>query len=344
MVNKIVVILLCLAGVIRVPAQVNALFVNDNSTEEESTEMVFGIIEQYLGELAYFNAVDSARSPDYDEMAAYNLVIWYCGIDEGNLYLWNGKYEDNSHLMEYMDKGGSFWLMGRDFLNARFIKPPRNYSEGTFLHDYLGITRWSSESYTSDNGLGCRVMLEDDSCPVGNSLDSLNWMDATESMVDGCELAEGGSRYYYFGPGAYTLYGEPTAFYFKRQQTGNMTFAFDPARMDSKGNASTLISDVLQYYEGVLDVSLFDFDKHTLSVYPNPAIDHIMVEVPLEGAFTLKLYDQEGKLVTIRTGKSGAADTRLSIPVSGLSPGLYLLTLTGGRSAMSARVLVASNP
>ena len=76
-------------------ADVNALFVNDNSANESNTEMVFEVIEQYLGELTYFNAVASARSPVFFEMAEFNLVIWYCGLDEDDLYIWNDNYQDN---------------------------------------------------------------------------------------------------------------------------------------------------------------------------------------------------------------------------------------------------------
>ncbi|MEJ2593628.1 MAG: T9SS type A sorting domain-containing protein [bacterium] len=342
MMRWIVILFLVLKLALPGKSQVNALFVDDNSPDQESSQWVFEILEQYLGTMAFFNAVDSARSPEYEEMSPYNLVIWYCGIDEEKLYFWNGKFEDNPFLMEYLDKGGSLWLMGRDFLNTRFIKPPRNFVEGTFLHDYLGITRWISEAYTNDNGAGSRVLLEDASSPVQASLDSINWEDPPEILIDGCELVDGCYRTYYFGPGTYALYGDATAFYYPKGSFKNVTFTFDPALMDSRGNASTLLSDILQYYETVLDVEEHESLEKRLVVYPNPASDDLHIETNLSGEIEVILSDATGKIVLtghlVQDGNSGTIH-QLQLP--GNLEGIYLLLLTNGQVSVSEKVLIA---
>ncbi len=338
----ILIPLLALVLAFPVRSQVNALFVDDNSPDPENSQWVFEILEQYLGTMDFFNAVDSARSPQYEEMASYNLVVWYCGIDEEKLYFWNGKFEDNPFLKEYLDKGGSLWLMGRDFLNTRFIKPPRNFVEGTFLHDYLGITRWISEAYTNDNGAGSEVLMVDDSSPMQASLDSINWNDPPEILIDGCELVDGCYRTYYFGPGTYALYGDATAFYYPKGNFKNLTFTFDPALMDSRGNASTLLSDVLQYYETVLDVDDHELMNDRFIVYPNPAKDYLHIETNLSGKVEVLLSDVTGKIVLTDQfvyHKNSEMSYQLKLPDN--LDGIYLLQLTNGKITVSEKVLIA---
>ena len=180
-------------------AQLEALFVNDNKVDEEASELVYGILEQYLGTLDQFNAVTEERSPTAQEMSDYSLVIWYCGMDPDELYFWNGNYQDNPNLESYLDGGGSLWVMGQQFFNARYIKPPRQYSDGNFVFDYLGIESWAVETYTDDNGVGVPVLLKDNNSIINPSLDSLNWEDPPEAFVDGCNLVEGVDRTYLFG-------------------------------------------------------------------------------------------------------------------------------------------------
>ena len=318
-------------------ADVNALFVNDNSANESNTEMVFEIIEQYLGELAYFNAVDSARSPVFFEMAEYNLVIWYCGLDEDDLYFWNDNYQDNPYLSEYITKGGSLWLMGRGFFNARYIKPPRNYSEGSFIYDYLGVSRWASESYNSDNGVGVpELILNEGSALNTLSLDRLNWGNPPEPAVDGCELVEGCHSAYFFGPGGYTLYGQPSAFYYPLNKSRNITFTFDPASLDSKGNASTLLSDVLRFYEDVLsaepEISIKDAG---LTIYPNPASSNLNIEIKINGNFEVSLFDLAGnKLSQQSLYNAGSGKFSHSISVSDFPGGIYFIRIEAGTRAL----------
>lgn len=324
-------------------AQLNALFVNDNSNGEADTELIYGILEQYLGTLDYFDAVENGRSPDFAEMSPYNLVIWYCGSDEDGLYFWNGSFEDNPYLEEYLDFGGSLWLMGVNFLNARYIKPPRTYSDGNFLFDYLGMEKWSVEAYTDDNGLGVPVLLVDTQSPVDPSLDSLNWENPPEPFVDGCELLDGCYRTYKFGPTGYMLYGEAAAFYYPAQKFKNMTFTFDPAGMDSKGNMSTLLSDILMFYEEILsDVEEINGAEGLIQLFPNPAIDRINIKIESARLLNVKLIDLVGNVLReISLKPSNAMNHQTSFKVDDLPGGIYFVRVET-RSGVYSQLAVIS--
>jgi len=331
-------------SILNLSGQITAIFVNDNTVDEESSLKVFTLIEQYLGTCAYFNATEEDRSPNFSELEPFNLVIWYCGTDEDDLYFWNGNYQDNPELSEYLDQGGNLWLMGRGFLNARYIKPPRNFNKDTFIYNYLGVSRWSSESYTSDNGMGAPELLRAYATLVNTlTLEKIEWEDPPEPMVDGCELIEGCHEAYYFGPGGYTLYGQPTAFYFHTSRNKNMTFTFDPYRMNSNGNLSTLLSDVLRFYEDILsDVGETGELIKSLKVYPIPADQVLNVDFIPTGSTLLRLLSARGEVVSeklIIDSKGKLMQTQFD--VRGLSNGIYLLSIENSVGKMGRKIVVS---
>ncbi|RMG72625.1 MAG: hypothetical protein D6722_05140 [Bacteroidetes bacterium] len=66
-------------------------------------------------------------------MEAYDLVIWQTGADGNDLWLWNGRDEDNGNLKAYLNGGGRLWLIGTDLLydrydGARTPSPPETLS------------------------------------------------------------------------------------------------------------------------------------------------------------------------------------------------------------------------
>lgn len=326
-----------------VSGQVNGLFVNDNKVSEQNTETIYQILEQYLGTLAYFDAIDSARSPKLSDMADYNLVIWYCGADEDDLYFWNGNHQDNPYLAEYLDNGGSLWVMGSGFLNSRYIKPPRNFEGGTFLFDYLGVNKWSVESYTSDNGQGAPELVISSGNPVHTlTLDIIKWENPPERFIDGCDLVEGCSAAYIFGPNTYDLYGEKPAFYYPHKKFDNITFAFDPAAMDSKGDMSYLLSDVLIFYNQILSGIEEDLIlEKSMRIYPNPASNIINIDIGLPGQFQYKLIDILGNVVREDNFTDfNAAQSNTEITVDDLPGGIYLLRVEGASAVVSKSVVL----
>lgn len=324
-------------------SQVNAIFINDNSVSEENSLTVFGLLEQYLGTLTYFDAVQQQRSPDYSELKPYNLVIWYCGTDEDDLYFWNGNYKDNPNLIEYLNNKGNLWLMGRDFLNARYIKPPRNFQNGTFLYDYLGIEKWMSESYTSDNGTGDPELILSNGTLLNTlTLETLNWKTPPEPMVDGCGLITECYKAYIFGPSGYQLYGQPAAFYYPTSLFKNTTFTFDPAALDSKGNLSTLLSDVLRFYEDILsDIDDFAKAENKLKIFPIPTSDVLTINFDYQNSFSIKISTIQGNIVKEKKiDKANAGDQYIQINVKDLMNGIYLLTIETEDGTLNRKIVV----
>ena len=342
--RKITLLLfILLLGTIVSLGQITALFVNDNSIDEVNTETIYKLLEQNLGTLPYFDAVDSARSPRAAEMEPYKLVIWYCGADEDDLYIWNNNHQDNPFLMEYLDNGGSLWTIGSGFLNARYIKPPREFKDGTFLNDYLGVTKWSAETYTDDDGFGVPELVIKPGTPVNTlTLNIVNWEVPPERFVDCCELVEGCFGAYICGPNTYMFHGEITAFYYS-DNFENMTFTFDPYAMDSQGDMNVLLSDILRFYEEILsDVDETNGKIKSLKLYPNPALDILNIEFALIGEGKVLLIDILGNVLRQKyfssTGNS-LISTQLS--VSDIPGGVYFLRVESPVGVISKSVVLA---
>lgn len=327
-------------------SQVKAIFVNDNSENQENSLIVYGLLEQYLGTLVYFDAIQNKRSPNYEELKPYNLVIWYCGSDEDDLYFWNGNYQDNPHLIEYLNNRGNLWSMGRGFLNARYIKPPRTFNDGTFLNDYLGIKGWLSESYTSDNGIGSPELALYNGTPLNTlTLKKIEWKSPPEPLVDGCGLVEGCYNAYIFAPAGYPLYGQPTAFYFPSTLFKNTTFTFDPVSMNSIGNLSTLLSDVLRFYEDILsDVDDFAEAQKSLKIFPNPAADILNIEFNYPGESTLKLSTLQGMILKQNIdAQANGSILKTQLSIGDLDDGVYLLSVETEDGVFNRKVIVKKN-
>jgi hypothetical protein len=171
-------------------------------------------------------------------------------------------------------------------------------------------------------------------------MDSINWENPPEPDVDGCRLNEGCYRTYRFGPSLYPLSGEPAAFYYPANQFKNLTFTFDPARMDSKGNASTLLSDVLKFYEGVLSTD--ELGSNTfLNVFPNPVSTRLSVETSMEGELSITLLDLAGvNKATFSMSNQGGNVDRLELNLPELPAGIYFVRIQNDKTALTRRVVI----
>jgi hypothetical protein len=332
-----------LFGISIAQCQVKAIFVNDNSDNEENSLIVFGLLEQYLGTIAYFDAVQQERSPDYSELEPYNLVIWYCGTDEDELYFWDGDAQGNPNLTEFLNNKGNLWLMGRGFLNARYIKPPRTFNSGTFMYDYLGVNSWLSESATSDNGSGSPELARYPTTPLTTlTLETIEWNVPFEPYVDGCGLVEDCYNAYVFAPEEYPLYGQPTAFYFSTPNYKNTTFTFDPAAVSSTGILNILLIDVLRFYEDVLsDIDEIGLTKSNFSVYPNPASNFINVEFFYSGNSSLTISSPGGTVLTKKKlPNSNNGLINFVLPIQDFKDGIYLLSIETEDGILSRKFIV----
>ena len=158
-------------------------------------------------------------------------------------------------------------------------------------------------------------------------MDSISWENPPERFVDGCELLEGCYRTYKLGPTGYQLYGEAAAFYYPAQKFKNITFTFDPATMDSKGNMSTLLSDILMFYEEILsDVETYSGSDDFIKLFPNPATDVINIEIDSKGTVNARLIDMVGNLIQEKSFNQQSMNIgNITFNVEDLPGGIYFI-------------------
>lgn len=76
----------------------------------------------------------AAQTPGYEEMRAYDLLVWINGWEDSALVT----EEDANQLMQFMNTGKGLLLSSQDFLNG--------FTPGDlFLTDYLGIHTWNAD-------------------------------------------------------------------------------------------------------------------------------------------------------------------------------------------------------
>jgi hypothetical protein len=150
----------------------NILVVDDDNRFNHETYLY-----QALGNNGIaFDTLDTDADGDYVAVSppsylleAYDLVIWFCGDDGGNIAFWEdeGTFEtDNPNVISYLDNGGDLWVMGLDVLYDRYGGAPVTFAQGDFCHDYLGMDSYDVQSYLDDGHEG---LLQIDAVP-GNGI------------------------------------------------------------------------------------------------------------------------------------------------------------------------------
>ncbi|MBT9260076.1 MAG: S8 family serine peptidase [Clostridiales bacterium] len=107
------------------------------------------------------------RGPTYQEMAPYDIVIWFTGGQFA--YNPGPTAEDESHVIQYLENGGSLFLTSQDYLWSRGLSD--------FGKNYLGIASFTNDTRsTSITGVAGH--------PIGGSFGSItldypftNWSD-----------------------------------------------------------------------------------------------------------------------------------------------------------------------
>lgn len=99
----------------------------------------------------------------------------------------------------------------------------------------------------------------------------------------------------------------------------------------------------LKYYKkdniecGQPHLSVIDFsnNKSSFSVHPNPASSGVTIELQTAKPLPFQIVDLTGRCVKSGTTKSG-----ISIPISELAEGLYLVKITDGKSAQVQKLVI----
>ncbi|MEN8121708.1 MAG: Ig-like domain-containing protein [Bacteroidota bacterium] len=243
------------------------LLVHDNANDLTRIDSIKKAIIVAGYQYDLFDAVDHKKSPSYDILSKYELVVWYTGNDGGSLYLWNGNDTENENLKTYLDKGGMLWLQGLDFLYDKYGVAPDVFGTGSFVYDYLGIKKYAAQSHVGDvvyDGVPqLDVVSSNDICQTG----PLKWSYPTLHYVDGCELTENAAPIYKMGPAGYDYDQYYAGFYNENENFKILTFTFETARFKSPASLYTepLFREVLDYFNQFANAIPVDVSNITIS-------------------------------------------------------------------------------
>lgn len=83
-----------------------------------------------------------------------------------------------------------------------------------------------------------------------------------------------------------------------------------------------------------------DFKAESLTIYPNPAVDRINIswtkEIATNGKATIRIIDLSGRVITTKQVNNNESN----LDISGLSNGLYILSINDETSASSKKFSV----
>jgi hypothetical protein len=339
--RKIILMLTIINAVATVYAQPNILFVNDNAVNTSNTSMIIEAINETGYGLTIFDAVENMASPTFDELMAYDLVIWYTSTDGVGLYLWNGIDEDNQELISYLEFGGNLWVMGNDFLYDRYATP-WDFSSGEFVYDYLGTSQYYAQSYGDDGNVGvAQLDLE-----AGQEITSLNpilWSFATAWWIDACLARAEAIPVYRMGPGDYMFDDYLSGIYYPTETYHTLSFFFDPALMDTDANRTALFTDVLSYFEALMTTDTEEIENPSgnpihVACYPNPAKNfiHISTENSLG---QIEVFNQAGQRIYLDSSRSASCQ----LNISEWDNGMYLVKISNDSGSVTNKIIKKEN-
>jgi hypothetical protein len=309
-------------------AQFEILFVDDSDDEFGNAELFHAQIEAAGYPATYYNAVDSAVSPDDLYMSTFDLVIWHTSSDGTELLLWNALDEDNAALEAYLNSGGNLWLVGLDFLFDRYGTPPVSFAEGEFAYDYLGIDFYASQSYGDDGNLGVPSITPVSSSSI-EGLNSLDWQFETLWWVDAVDVSEAEEIYRMSGD-SYPLEGAICASLNSNDIFKVLTYYFDLSVVSSNQLMQENINAVMNYFNPSTSVEEHLQHKSlTASLFPNPSErPNLFLELEKGAEVEILVKDIFGRVISPNR-------TRLILP-----KGKHTIELPSTRNAPSGTYFV----
>jgi hypothetical protein len=92
-------------------------------------------------------------------------------------------------------------------------------------------------------------------------------------------------------------------------------------------------------YSNIVPINIGGMGNAIFSVYPNPAKDYVIVNLPVTGnPAQLQITDISGR--TVKTVVLGMNDFQKTIDLTGLAKGIYAVIWSDGKSRQSINVAV----
>jgi len=328
----------------------SVLLVDDNA--KSSTESA--TISTALTNAGFPNAtymIDSV-APSFDDLKAYDMVIWYTANDGVNLYLWDetdtvSGVKFNSALQQFIDSAGVVWVDGLDFLYDIYGSAPKDFAAGDFVYDVMGIEKYVAQSHADDSlasYVGCPMMLQT-SNNTFNTLDTIQWKWSSIWYADALDITSEATALYEMGPADYDFAGKVSALYRYNVITSSI-------RMASIGDGSALDQDDLDLLIGSMvtaaengsfpappPVGIKNYIEinSSVNIYPNPATDYVTISfTAINKLADIKVYDITGKQLINKTVDANVGSYRMNL--SELNRGIYFVQVAIGNTTTTKKL------
>lgn len=315
-------------------AQFSVLLVDDDQNTPEGAPIVTALTN--WGGTFDVDTTSVTGIPDYAELSAYNMVIWYTGNDGLGIRLWDvadttgigaGAAKFNAGLTEYVANGGILWLDGLDFIYDLYGGAPDDFAAGDFMFDQLGITQYLAQSHQDDGTYSDGVEQYDKaSANTITTVDPVSWVYSTLYNADGLAIAADATALYQMGPAAYDLAGQITAFY----RNNIIVSGLRLGKIDPQTDLDQLISEMITAAQNgtfVVSSSVNEIFESNINIYPNPVVNDVVINISsVKNASELSIYDITGRNVYT---KNLSGQKQITLNASNFASGIYNIIVSG---------------
>ena len=315
-------------------AQFSVLLVDDDQNTPEGAPIVTALTN--WGGTFDVDTTSVTGIPDYAELSAYDMVIWYTGNDGFGLRLWDvsdttgvgaGAVKFNAGLTEYLANDGVLWIDGLDFIYDIYDGAPDDFAAGDFIYDVMGISQYLAQSHSDDGTYSDGVeQMDIATSNTVTTVDPIAWTYSTLWFADGLSVVDNAVALYQMGPAGYDLEGQISAFYYNNIIVSGLRLG----KIDPQADIDQLISEVITAAEAgtfVASSSVNDISKTNINIYPNPAVNNVIINISsVKNASELSIYDITGRNVYTEnlTGQK-----QITLNVSDFASGIYNIIVSG---------------
>jgi len=332
-------------------AQYSVLLVDDDANGSDES----AVIDTALAHSGYSYSVlniDTNAAPSYDDLKAYDMVIWTTANDGVSLNLWDvtdtagngpGSIKFNEGLMQYVDSGNVLWIDGLDFIYDIYGGAPDDFNAGDFVYDVMGLDNYVAQSKADDSVyVGLPMMLKASTNTI-ISLDTIQWQYSSLWYADAYDIVPGAVSLYNMGPADYDFAGKSSFLYFQNVITSTV-------RLGKIGDGSSFQQDNLDIIIGgmvaaaengtfVKTSGLQDVTTNlNVNVYPNPTKGNITFTLPVAQNVSLKVFDITGKVIINKTIASSNGSYILNL--NGVQSGMYFYQVTVNNASKTGKFSV----
>lgn len=328
-------------------AQFKVLFVDDSGDDFGNAELLAASLDSLGIYYDYADAYGQSASPTIEDMANYDLVIWYTSTWGVGLQLWGGADVTNPELVQYLSQpNANLWLIGLDYFYDRYGVAPVTFQAGDFAYDYLGISKYAVQTFEDDGGDGVPLVTPASGQPIPG-IGDINWQFSTLWYADGFELRPEATPVYLFGGNNYVLNGTPTGTWFRPSSGARvLTYGFDLALASNSNLIRNHVGKVLQWWQSELTGT--QSPNSVLSkvrIYPNTFTDHLEISLNIleTVSVSIQVCNATGQTIAqLATGETMSAGTEQTISwavPAGLPSGVYYCTVQAGQTFNTTKIV-----